>query len=140
MRRGQGRRKKNQAGLSQTSSLTSKRYRSDRKYELHIDGHKMVECILYYDQSDPRVAQRMRSKRQDERNSTSPQRRRQTSSNLVRVRKVMRVGHPQGGHVGGVRQKLCENHLVGSDLLCAGGHTHARATTFRISVGEAFRS
>ena len=57
-----------------------------------------------YDQSDPRVAQRVRSNRQDERNSTSSQRRRQTSSNLVRVLKVMRVGHRQGGSVGGVRQ------------------------------------
>ena len=64
----------------------------------------MDECILYDDQSDPRVAQRVRSKRQDERNSTSSQRRHQTSSNLVRARKVMRVGHRQGGGVGGVRQ------------------------------------
>ena len=57
-----------------------------------------------YDQADPRVAQRVRSNRQDEWNSTSWQRRRQTSSNLVRVRKVMRVGHGQGGGVRGVRQ------------------------------------
>ena len=41
-----------------------------------------------YDQSDPRVAQRVRSKRQDERNSTS-HRPHQKSSNLVRERKVM---------------------------------------------------
>ena len=67
-------------------------------------GHKMVERILYYDQSDPRIAQRVRSNRQVEQNSTSPQRRGQTRSNLVRVRKVMRVGHRQDGGVGGVRQ------------------------------------
>ena len=53
---------------------------------------------------DPRVAQRVRSKLRDERNSTSSQRRRQTSSNLVRVFNVIRVGHRQDGDVGGVRQ------------------------------------
>ena len=47
-----------------------------RKYEGHFNGHKIHECILYYDQSDLRVAQRVRPKRQDERNSTSSQRRR----------------------------------------------------------------
>ena len=63
-----------------------------------------TQSILYYDQSDPRVAQRVRSKRQDERNSISSQRRRETGSNLVRALKVMRVGHRHGGGVGGVRQ------------------------------------
>ena len=66
--------------------------------------NRRVSAYYIYDQPDPRVAQRVRSKRQDERNSTSSQRRRQTSSNLMRVRKVMRVGHQQGGGVGGVRQ------------------------------------
>ena len=75
-----------------------------RKYEGHLYGHKINQCILYYDQSDPQVARRVRSRRQDERNSTSLQRRRETSSNLVRVFKVMRVGHRQGGGVKGVRQ------------------------------------
>ena len=73
------------------------------KYEGRLYGHKIKQCILYYDESDPRVAQRVRSKRQNERNSTSSQRRRQMSSNLVRVLKVMKVGHRQGGGVGGVR-------------------------------------
>ena len=31
---------------------------------------KSTKCILYYDQSDPRVAQRVRSNRQDEQNIT----------------------------------------------------------------------
>ena len=48
---------KDQAGPSYTSSLTSKRYKSGRKYEGHLYGHRIVERILYYDQSDPRVAE-----------------------------------------------------------------------------------
>ena len=40
---------------------------------------KSTKTHYIYDQSDHRVAQRVRSKRQDERNSTSSQRRRQTS-------------------------------------------------------------
>ena len=92
-------------------------------------GVQFRNIILH--QSDPRVAQRVRSKRQDERNSTSSQRWRQTSSNLVIVRKVMRVGHRQGGGVGGVRQA---SSLVGSEFLSYSGHT------FLISAGEAFRS
>ena len=28
-----------------------------RKYEGHVYGHKIKQCILYYDQSDPRVAE-----------------------------------------------------------------------------------
>ena len=86
-----------------------------------------VHYTEYYDQTDPRVAQRVRSKRQDERNSTSSQRRHQTSSNLVRARKVMEERHRQAGGVGGVRQAslTCENHIVGSKLLSK--RTHAKA-------------
>ena len=69
----------------------------------------MVECTLFYDQSHPRVAQTVRSKRQDERNSTSPQRRRHTTSNLVKVRKVIRMGHRKAGGVGDVRQASFAN-------------------------------
>ena len=138
VRRGQGK-KKNQAGPSLTSSLTSKRYKSGRKYEgHHLYGHKIVECILYYDQFDPRAAQRVRSKRQDERNSTSSHRRRQTSSNLVRVRKVMSGPSARWCRRGCSSGVMCENHLVGSGFLSASGHTRTHA--FRISAGEAFRS
>ena len=77
-----------------------------RKFQGHIYDHKIKQCILYYDQSDPRVAQRVRSKRKDEQKNTSSQRRQQTSSNLVRVPKVMRVGYRQRGGVGAVRQAL----------------------------------
>ena len=74
---------------------------------------KYTNVYYIYDQSHPRVAQRVRSKRQDELNSTSSQRRRQMSSNLVRLPKVMRVGHPHGGGVGGVPSGVIyENHLV----------------------------
>ena len=85
--------------------------RGKKDAEVHTSGakraqtwHKMDECTLCFDQSDPRVAQRVRSKGQDVRNSTSSQSRRETSSYLVRVRKVMRAGHRQGGGVGGARQ------------------------------------
>ena len=63
---------------------------------------KDTTVYYIYDQADPWVAQtaaRVRSKRQDERYSTS-QRRRQTNWNLG-VHKVMRAGHRQGGDVGG---------------------------------------
>ena len=76
---------------------------------------------VYYidDQSDHRVAQttgRVRSKRQDERNSTSWQRRRRTSWNSMGVRKVMWAGRRQSGGVGGCSQAgvVCENLIVGS--------------------------
>ena len=44
----------NQARHS-SSSLTSKRYKSRRKYQGHLHGHIMYECISYYDQTDARV-------------------------------------------------------------------------------------
>ena len=95
------------------------------KCEQHLYDHNIDECILYYDQSDPRVAQRVRSKRQDERKST-PQRRHQTSPNLVRVRKVIRVGHGQGGGVGVFVRRHLQIHLLGSELLSESGRTHAQ--------------
>ena len=64
------------------------------------------ECTLYYDQSDPRVAQRVSLRTKDERNSTSSQRRHQTSSTFVRACKVGRIGDRQSGGAGGVRQAL----------------------------------
>ena len=74
---------------------------------------------VIHNQSDPRVAQtaaRVRSKRQDERNSTSSYRRRQTSWNLMVLRKVMRAGH-QGGGVGGCSSCVVrQNHSVGSEF------------------------
>ena len=113
-----------------------------RKYEGHLYGHKIKQRILYYDQSDPRVAQRVRSKRQDERNSTSSQRRRQTSSNLVRMLKVMRVGHRQGGGVGGVRQASFRKPRRSFGASEQGTHTSTNTDTTACGtcVGEAFGS
>ena len=88
---------------------------------------KSTKYILYYDQSDPRVAQqRMRSKRQDKRNSTS-QRRRQTSSNLKWWEWAF--GKAVASRV------FVKRHMrspVGSEFLSESGHTN----TCRISVGE----
>ena len=94
-----------------------------------------VNCI--YDQSDPRVAQRVRSKRRDERNSTASPRQRQTSWNLVGVRKMMRARHPQGGGVGGCSSGVvCENHLVHSEF-SEGMRTHAGThTLFKYPLGK----
>ena len=50
---------------------------------------------------------------------------REVKPKLVRVRKVMRGGPRQGGGVGGCSSGVvCEKHIVGSDFLGAGGHTH----------------
>ena len=82
-------------------------------------------CI--YDQADPRVAQRVRSKRQGGCNSITSQRRRQTNRNLVRARKMMRTGHRQGDGVGGCSSGVvCEIEIVGRSFLSAGGHAHFR--------------
>ena len=69
-------------------------------------------------------------------NSTTSQRRRQTTWNLVRVRKVMKAGHWQGGSVGGCSSGVVwENRIVGSEF------SECRRThRLRISAGESFRS
>ena len=71
---------------------------------------KSSNTHYFYDQSGPRVALRVRSKRQDERNSTSSQRRRQKSWNLVGVRRVMRA------HNVGVRKVMIARHLQGGGV------------------------
>ena len=94
---------------------------------------KSTNVYYIYDQSDPRVAHRVRSKKQDERNSTSSQEAAPNELNLVRVRKVMRTGHRQGGGVRGCSSGVVyENHLVGLEFphACGSVHTHTFSFVF----------
>ena len=65
--------------------------------------------------------------RQEERNSTASQRRRQTSHSLARVAKVVRAGRRQGDGVGGCSSGvICEMDIVGSEFSeCRRAHTHS---------------
>ena len=97
---------------------------------------KATNVSYINDQSDPRVAQRVRSKRQDEWNSTyiiteaAP-----NELKLGRDAHSDEAGHRQGGGVGGCSSGVaCENHLVGPEF-SEGMQTHAHIA-LRISAGE----
>ena len=106
----------------------------------HLYGHKNKQCTLlriYYDQPEPRVAQTRGCARRGRTSGTANHQRggAKRAQNLVRVGKVMRVGHRQGHGVGGCSSGVVrENHIVGSEF-SEGMRTH----TVRISAGEAFR-
>ena len=115
---------------------------SGRKYRWHLDGHKIFEYTLYSRQywysSKEQTAVSVCSNRQEERNGTTSQRRRQTGWNLVRVGKVVRVGHRQGGGV-----ERCSSGVVWEINSVSSEFSESRRThtqSFRISAGEAFRS
>ena len=70
----------------------------------------------WYSWGSTQTAVRACSTRQ-EGNSTTSQRRRQTSWNLARVGIVMRAGHQQGGGVGGCSSGVVwENNIAGSEF------------------------
>ena len=94
---------------------------------------KSSNVYYLYDQSDPRVAQRVRSKRQDERNNSTSHGSGVKGAETWGVRKVRRASHRQGGGVEGCSSGVvCENRIVGSKF-SEGMWTH---TLFEYPLGK----